>query len=155
MMKLYIMRHGQAESLPNSKGQRPLSPVGVAELEALARALEPKSLQISHVMHSEKRRAEETAKIMAKAIAKDQSMACSPLLNPDKDIDDLLIDIEAWHDDTLLVGHMPCVSQLVSQLVTGGQFIDVVRFAPGTLVCLERYDQSQWIVNWVLRPCLV
>jgi len=153
-MKIYIMRHGHAEQMPNSQGQRPLVSNGIAELEKLAHFLE--KTQVSHVMHSEKLRAKQTAEIMAKVMAPEHTLATNKLLNPEKDIDDIVSHIREWHEDTLLVSHMPFVSQLVSELVTGEQRFDVVRFTPGTIVCLERCNgHDRWVINWVLRANLL
>ena len=153
-MKLYCVRHGHAEQLPNKNGERPLTHEGVDEINRMAVYLAHRDVRAVHVMHSSKLRARQSAIILAEAVAKDQLVEICELLESDYPTAPLVDRIQEWHDDTLLVGHMPFMSQLVSALVLGDDYPDILRFPPATVVCLERFE-SRWILNWVLRPDLV
>lgn len=154
-MKIYCVRHGHAESMPNPAGERPLTEHGVQEITRIANHLANCGVHISHVMHSDKERTTQTATILAKSVAENTELESSPLLAPSESVESVLELIEDWHDDTMLVGHMPYISQLVSVLVTGSEAETLVRFTPGTVVCLERYEGKRWIINWMLRPDIV
>lgn len=73
-MKLYCVRHGQAESTALSDKQRALTEKGQADIEKIAAVLAQRHVAVAHVMHSEKQRAKQTAKILAQAVAPHQAM---------------------------------------------------------------------------------
>ena len=154
-MKIYCVRHGHAEPLADATGDRPLTQDGIDELKKVANYLAFRGFHVSHVMHSEKQRSKQTAEILAKQIATDTTPELCLLLSPDEPVDELVARIRTWHDDTLLVGHMPNISSLVSALVIGDQAQDLILFTPGTIVCLERNENQSWIINWIVRPELV
>lgn len=153
-MKLYCVRHGQAEQLPNKNGERPLTKEGVEEINRVAAYLAHRDMLSVHVMHSGKLRAQQSAIILAKAVVKDHSVEVCELLRSDHPTTLLIDRIQEWHDDTLLVGHMPFMSQLVSALILGNDYPDILRFSPATVVCLERFS-NRWILDWILHPDLV
>ncbi|QTS83742.1 phosphohistidine phosphatase SixA [Coxiella endosymbiont of Amblyomma nuttalli] len=153
-MKLYCVRHGHAEQLPNKSGERPLTQKGIEEINRIATYLAYRDVHAIHVMHSGKLRAQQSAVILAEAVAKNQLIEVCELLGSDHQIALLIDRVQEWHDDTLLVGHMPCMSQLVNTLILGDDYPDILRFTPATVVCLEQFE-NRWILNWVLRPDLV
>ena len=55
-------------------------------------------------------------------------------------------------DRTMLVGHMPFMGKLVSRLVSGNDSGHLVRFTPGTVVCLEKNETSGWAIAWMICP---
>lgn len=155
-MKLYCVRHGEAEKLPNAEGEYPLTPFGEEAVSKVATYLAHRGVHVVHVMHSGKLRAKQTADIFVKALSGGHAHATlCPSLHPESTVIDLVEDIRTWHDDTLLVGHMPFMSQLVSALLLADEGSDLVRFPPGTVVCLDRFEHQRWILDWVLRPDLV
>lgn len=154
-MKLYIMRHGHAEALPDAQGHRHLSSQGCAELEKLAALLHKHQAHVAQIVHSAKTRARETAEMMARGLSPDHPLEQNDFLNPTADLDELVTHLTQWQDDTLLVGHMPFISELVGQLVTKNPRCDLLRFTPGTLVCLESYDVERWMISWIIRPEMI
>jgi phosphohistidine phosphatase len=153
-MKLYCVRHGHAEQSPDKQGEYPLTAQGQAEVSKVAAYLGQRGAHVVHVLHSGKLRAQQTAKLFADAMGNGKTALC-PYLNMENALDPLLALIHEWHDDTLLVGHMPFMSQLVSALLLQNESHDIVRFPPGTVVCLDRFEHQRWILDWVLRPDLV
>jgi phosphohistidine phosphatase len=153
-LKLYCVRHGHAEKVPDKSGESPLTAEGVEGVSKVATYLAHRGAHVVHVMHSGKLRAKQTAEIFAKTIGNGATEIC-PLLNAEYTVDALLELIHEWHDDTLLVGHMPFMSQLVSALLLEDESYDIVRFPPGTVVCLDRFEHHRWILDWVLRPNLI
>ena len=58
--------------------------------------------------------------------------------------------------DVMRVGHLPYVDKLLSRLITGNEVQTCVRFAPGTIVALERKTViSMWEVIWEMPPALI
>ena len=153
-MKLFIMRHGEAMSSQLDPSQ-PLSPAGIFGIQNLASYLTTLNLQINHIIHSPRLRAVMTAKIMAQALHPEQVTKAKNSLDQISLLEETVHLIQELQDNTLLIGHMPFVSQLISYLSTGSTQHAVVCFSPGTLVCLEPGEQPNWIINWVLNPTIV
>ncbi|PMB54986.1 phosphohistidine phosphatase SixA [Coxiella endosymbiont of Rhipicephalus microplus] len=154
-MKLFCVRHGHAEQLPNLAGERPLTQEGIEEVGKVAVYLKHRGVYVVHLMHSGKLRAQQSAEILVSSLAESQAIEVCPLLGSDHPIAPLIDLIQEWYDDTMLVGHMPFISQLVSSLILGREGYDILCFPPGTVACLERIENSRWILNWVIRPDLV
>lgn len=154
-MKLFCVRHGHAEQIPNPAGERPLTCEGVDELRKVATYLKQRGVHVVHLMHSGKLRAEQSAEILASVLAEGQNIEVCPLLGCNQPTAHIIDLIQEWHDDTMLVGHMPFMSQLVSALILGNDSCNILRFPPGTVVCLERLENHLWILDWVVRPDLV
>jgi phosphohistidine phosphatase len=154
-MKLYCVRHGHAELALDATGERPLTDEGIEEVNKVTNYMAHLGLHVSHVLHSKALRAVQTAKILVEKIAVDTEAEPLNLLAPEEPVYPFIELLSSWHDDTLIVGHMPFVSQLVSALVARNEDLNIVRFTPATVVCLERYEADKWIINWILHPDLV
>ena len=154
-MKLYCVRHGEANSIevdPN----RALSKKGTADVEKLADYLAPHRLTIPHLMHSSLTRAQQTAAILAQKLDVEEVTECAALLDESADVQPLIDMIPAWTEDTMLVGHLPVMMQLISALVVGdANYVPIVRCPPGTIVCLDYYESQRWVVDWILSPGIV
>ena len=71
-------------------------------------------------------------------------------LGPNDDVDTLVRQLETERRDLLVVGHLPYLSRLVSELVGRDQTRPLVSFSNAGVVCLERKD-AEWLVVYVLR----
>lgn len=154
-MKLYCVRHGQALAPSPTEPDPILSPEGEADVSCVASALHQRGEIASYVYSSYKKRAIQTAGIFAEKLDVLGGSTVLDLLDPAKSLDPLVQEIESWCDDTMLIGHMPFIGELVSQLVSQQTNYPLVRFTPGTAVCLERKDGNQWVIGWVLRADLL
>ena len=154
-MKLYCVRHGEAESADVDSG-RPLTQNGRQEVERVANYLHAHDIKVSHILHSTKLRAKETAEIFAKTMSSVQVTQCESILDEDANVNALLEMITTWTDDTLVVGHLPFMPRLISGLVIGNPDIyPIVNYPPAGIVCLEHFDQHRWMIQWILNPSLV
>ncbi len=154
-MKLLCVRHGHAETVPDNNGDRHLTAIGVQEVTRVADYIAKRGTHVAHILNSNKVRAIETARIFAEHIMGSQESEYSEMLDLSKPVRPLVEAVNSWTDDTMLVGHMPFVSQLVSTLVLGDEYHEIFRFPPATVVCLERRSHDRWLVDWVVRPELV
>ncbi len=50
---------------------------------------------------------------------------------------------------------MPFIEKLVGQLVVGDPSISLVKFKPGTIICLERVKDNSWVIAWMIGPELL
>ena len=153
-MKLYCVRHGEAMSGTDDQ-ERCLSAKGEEDITKIANYLSHHHVHVHHILVSDKRRAKQTAAIFQQALAVDQVTATAVLSDPEGTVDELVEMISSWHDDTMLIGHMPFLSHLVSALVVGNDTNPLTIFPPGNVVCLEQTQGKHWIINWLLHPGLV
>ena len=153
-MKIYLMRHGDAES-PATDPQCPLSPTGKMDIERVAANLSRYPLDITHIFHSEKLRAQQTAHIVATHLTLNGLMDVHSNMNPNDSVIPLADEINHSDTDLLFVGHMPFMGKLVSHLIMQNDQNEVILFRTGTIVCLERISHStSWLIQWVINPDL-
>ena len=153
-IKLYLAQHGEAVQ-KEVDPERPLSDQGQADIERVAAFIEQTGIQVERVIHSGKRRAEQTAKRLAMAAAPGVSLETSGLINPNDNPSAFDWQSDSWNKDTLIVGHLPFMSKLISHLVINDKDKIIVAFQPGSVVCLEHHDDAYWQINWMIRPELL
>ena len=153
-MKLYLVRHGEAVS-SDVDPARPLSRRGRTEVRRVAHFLARAGVSPQSIRHSGKRRAEQTAELLADALGTTTPVEELPGLDPHDPTDEFLYILREWTEDTMVVGHLPFLEKLVSRLLVGDENASIVSFSPATMVCLERAEAGQWYVVWMVRPELV
>ena len=155
-MHIYLVQHGAA--VPKDEDpERPLSDSGSNDIKRMASFLARSRVSATLVIHSGKLRALETALLLAKVLGTGNLVEeVASGLAPNNSTDEVFEAIDGWTEDTIVVGHLPFMSKLVSRLVTGNENETVVHFKPGSIACLERGENgSGWTVSWHLRPELL
>ena len=152
-MKLYLVQHGEAVDKAIDP-ERPLSEQGREDVSVMAKRLGDTGLGVERVWHSGKRRADETATSLAKAVCKGHRAEAITGIRPNDDVAAFAQDADVWDQDTLVVGHLPFMGRLVSHLVCGDADMPLVAFRPGSVACLERTGDGNWLLQWMLRPGL-
>jgi len=154
-MRLYLVRHGQAYS-EDADPDRNLTEQGRKDVEKVSAFLRKQGgLHISVVWHSGKARAEQTAKIIASAIITDRGVSQHDGLAPNDPVAVIKQEILQSENDLMIVGHLPFLSKLASELITGDASAETVAFEAGGVVCLERSQDDTWMVRWVIMPELL
>ena len=153
-MKLYLAQHGEAKSKQQDP-DRPLTDQGLADIIALSEFLLRRHVKVKRAIHSGKLRARQTTEQLARNIAPGIALEVSDVINPNDDPAVLASQIQGWHEDILIVGHLPFMAKLVSLLVTQQTDFDCVSYQPGTLVCLGQADNPHWSVEWMITPELL
>jgi phosphohistidine phosphatase len=150
-MRLYLVQHGDA--VPEDVDPaRPLSETGRSDVAKVARFLAASGVRVGQMLHSGKLRAEQTAELLAAKLAPGHTPVARAGLNPKDPTDDIAHEVGVWHQDVMLVGHLPFMAKLASRLVTGGEDVPVVAFQPGAIVCLERSEEQRWTITCMVRP---
>lgn len=117
-MRIWILRHGQAEPMAPTDAQRPLTETGRDEAITMARQLAGEPLDA--ILASPFVRAQQTAALVQQTIGYTRSIATAAWLTPDDDPRQAVEYLgERSETNLLLVSHQPLVSQLVSLLVEG------------------------------------
>ena len=148
-MKVFLVQH--AKPKPEEEDpQKSLSQQGKAEAQKVAEFV--KNIKINKIQHSGKLRAQQTAEILAKSLLADVVKA--DVLEPMADPQIWKNRLEEQSEDVMLVGHLPHLAKLASQLLTQNQEKPVISFKQGGIVCLEKTDHS-WEVAWMITPELL
>jgi phosphohistidine phosphatase len=150
-MKLYLAQHGNAVAKEEDPA-RPLSEQGERDVRSMASRLGDAGIQVTRVWHSGKLRAVQTAEILAKETLSGRKAECIKGLGPNDPVAEFATDADVWDEDTLVVGHLPFMSRLLSLLLVDDAGHELVRFSPGSVVCLERDATDRWVLAWMLRP---
>lgn len=145
---VYLVRHGEARSKLEDP-QRGLSERGQHSVEQLASWLCRAGIVVDEIRHSGILRAEQTARILAGALPSAEPPQPDRGLDPDDDVRPAAESLARASRTIMLVGHLPFLDRLVSQLVLGSLEPSLVEFAPATLVRLVQ-DEEGWRID-----CLV
>ncbi len=150
-MSIYLVRH--ATALPAEKDpQRGLSEEGLKEAGKIAEFLKGK-IRVDVIYHSPKKRAHQTALVLAEGL-KPQKITETDGLLPDD-------GPELWHTrlkgenrSVMLVGHLPHMEKLAKALLSvradGGR----INFMPASVMCLEEVE-GVFALRWFLDPSVL
>ncbi len=153
-MKLYLVRHGAAHA-GGVDSERRLTDEGRADITRLAALLARAGVRVERVVHSGKQRAFETATLFAQELGADGRVEeIADGLSPDDSPQTMADVIAGWDGDTMLVGHLPHIGRLTTQLIAGADGRTVAMFSPGTVACLERMGDT-WALAWMANPELI
>ena len=153
-MALYLVQHG--ESVPKEVNpERPLTEQGEQDIDRLASFLTQAGIKADRVIHSGKLRALQTAQRLAEAIAPGVQLESSGLINPNDNPKAFDWQSQSWDTATLIVGHLPFMSKLVSHLLIEDETTLITAYQPGSIVCLAHDDNAHWQINWMIRPELL
>lgn len=154
MMKLYLVQHGEAVA-KEVDPDRPLSERGFRDMEKMALFLRRGGISVGRILHSGKRRAEQTAQMLAAAIMPGDQPKSVEGIKPNDDVAAFRERLVNLHDDMLVAGHLPFMGRLVAWLITGNQNLEMASYKPGSIVCLEQKEEGGWILEWMVRPELL
>lgn len=134
-MKLYLMQHALAYPVEKDP-ERPLSPVGIEQAQAAALGLKRYGLNFDLIITSPKRRAQQTAALVAERVRYPYSdIVTTTAVLPDHQPQELLdlLQTEPLDSSILVVGHMPHLANLAHELMQGGELL----FTNAGLTCLD------------------
>ena len=148
-MALYIVQHGQ--SLPKDiDPERGLSEQGRREVERIAGVAKGYRVKVTTIIHSGKKRARETAEILASALNPAVGIFQRDGFGPHDDVPLLAgtLDPDADH---MLVGHLPFLEKLIAYLITGKTDPPIFKLQNGGILCMNRQGGT-WVILWALMP---
>jgi phosphohistidine phosphatase len=148
-MKFYLIQHGEAKSEAEDR-ERSLTARGEEEVRRVATVATRMGIRASSIYHSGKRRAQQTAEIMASALG--LTAVSFQGLNPLDDVRPWAERISKEEKDLMIVGHLPFLEKLTSLLLCGNESAGLILFRYGGIVCLHRKEVGGWAVQWVLTP---
>jgi phosphohistidine phosphatase len=152
-MKLYLVQHGKAVPEEVDR-ERPLTEEGRREVEKVASFVKKLDLSVDYLWHSGKKRAAQTAQILAEVVKVRKGSRAREGLAPNDDVGAIREELAA-SGDVLIVGHLPFLSKLASLLLTGSESAGAVAFKNGGIVCLSLSDEKRWQLEWAVTPELL
>jgi phosphohistidine phosphatase len=148
-MKVYLMQHALAYPAEEDR-ERPLSPAGVAQAKAAAKVIKRLGLNFDLIVASPKRRAHQTAALIAEGIRYPHSdILTSEAILPDQLPQDLLdlLQKEATESQILVIGHMPQLAKLARELMQGGELL----IENAGLTCINILESESGRLEFHLR----
>ena len=145
-MKLYLIRHGDAEYSTNDT-IRPLSPQGELEAKNAGRYLLKTDSKLDFIYHSTLRRSRETAEHIA------QTLNAVALLNERDGLrpeDDSLLfaeELQIERQSGAIIGHLPFLHILASTLLLSSPELLPIKYTTGSVLCLEREGYGEWLLR--------
>ena len=128
-MKLYLLRHGEAEPYRSDDASRALTRVGCDAVVTRGEALAP----VDQLFCSPYVRARQSADLVQQRLG--QNIQIEPLLTPDQPVKAVIDWLQTLPEgDTCLIGHNPLLSQLANTLLGESS---TVSLSTAGLVCLE------------------
>jgi phosphohistidine phosphatase len=150
-MALYLVQHGKNRS-KDQDPEKGLSDEGRREVERIASVAAGYGVQVSRIRHSGKKRARETAELIAEALNPSGGLEAAEGMGPLDDVERLAPSLKP-EENLMLVGHLPFLDKLLSLLVLGEAGRSILRFQNGGILCLDRDSQGQgWWMRWTLMP---
>lgn len=152
-MELFLVQHGEAR--PESEDpERSLNDRGEEAVRRMAAWAAQVGLKVDQIRHSGKKRAEQTAALLAERLNPAQGVIAVEGLTPNDDVRPVADAIPAEQGPVMLVGHLPHLSRLANLLLTGDAESSVLRFQMAGIVCLSNRE-GKWAVHWVMPPDLL
>ena len=153
-MALFLVQHG-INSPKDIDPEKGLSDFGREETNRIAQVAKGYKIPVQKIVHSSKKRAEQTAGIFHETFALETPMNKISGIKPMDDTRSFAATIEL-KGNLMVVGHMPFLERLVSFLTTGSEYCRVLKFQNSGIVCLdmERRDdkKADWFIKWTLNP---
>jgi phosphohistidine phosphatase len=149
-MEVYLVQHGEAKREEEDPA-RALTDRGKREAEGVARAAGRAGLALAEILHSGKRRAQETAEIFAVRLKPSRGVREAAGLAPMDDPAAAEGLIEGAAGPLMLVGHLPHMGRLASLLLAADPGKEIIAFRMGGIVCLSR-EEGGWRLRWMLTP---
>jgi phosphohistidine phosphatase len=152
-MNLYLVQHGEAKSKAEDPA-RPLADRGAEVVRRMAEWSATRQLAVDQIRHSGKRRAEETAELFAQRLKPAGGVVAVSGMGPTDDVRPIATAVDREEQDIMLVGHLPFLGRLASQLVIGNADRNLIRFQNAGIVCLS-HDEGDWLIRWTMVPELL
>ncbi|MCY1552389.1 Phosphohistidine phosphatase SixA [compost metagenome] len=117
-MRLWLLRHGEAEPQARSDAERALTARGRQEVRQAAVQLQGRALKA--ILASPYVRAQQTAALVRKALGFTDGIHTVTWLTPDNDPREVLAQLDHYPEgELLLVSHQPLVGALAGLLIHG------------------------------------
>jgi len=152
-MSLFLVRHGISQP-PDKDSDPGLTKEGIADVERISAVAKGYNVFVSTIAHSGKKRAKQTADILAAVFQPEKGVIQREGLKPMDDVAAFARYISR-EDNLMVVGHLPFLEKLTAYLITGLMEPSVFQFQNGGIICLDiNINTGNWIIKWALMPTI-
>jgi len=136
-MKLYLLRHGEAETRAHNDPGRELTARGRSEVVQVARLFAARNIQLERCFASPYVRAAQTAALFLPEAKQCIIAETTPVLMPEVRASIVMDFLEGVREqEVLMVSHNPLVSEL-NALLTEGDISNMHILGTSELICIE------------------
>ncbi len=153
-MLLYLVQHGEAKK-EEEDPSRGLTKKGMDDVWKTASFARDRVSAGVGIFHSGKTRALQTARIIADFVKSEVDAAETGSMAPMDDPGIWAEKLREMSGDVMLVGHLPHLAKLAGLLLCGKAEQPVIDFTMGGIVCLKRFDDGRWALQWAVVPEMV
>jgi phosphohistidine phosphatase len=150
-MHLYLVQHAEAKK-EEEDPLRTLTDEGIQDIKKVASYVVKLNLKVTNIYHSGKTRALQTAQILHESLNTSAGISQTDGLSPMDKPGVWAERLGSVKDNIMIVGHLPHLSKLASLLLAGDEGKDIVNVQMASIVCLKRFDDGHWAVDWMLTP---
>ncbi|MFA6600121.1 MAG: phosphohistidine phosphatase SixA [Candidatus Omnitrophota bacterium] len=155
-MELYLMRHGEALSASKDP-LRGLSSEGRSQARRTAGILKERGIRPTHIWHSSKLRAKETALEVSRVLSLADMPRQEEGLDPDDQPDRTVMAVDALACEQpearlLIVSHLPFLPHLVAALENSPGGLPTTEFPEAGIACLSPNGRGTWRIEWQATP---
>ena len=153
-MFLYLVQHAEAKREEEDPA-RGLTGKGLNDIRKVAEYAAKLNIITKEIFHSGKTRAQQTARVLSDFLRPEKGISQTDGLSPMGDPEVWFGRVSKMEADIMLVSHLPFLSKLASLLLCGDKEKNVVNFKMGCIVCLKRFEDGRWAVEWMIVPEVV
>ncbi len=153
-MEIYLMQHGEAYAEDQDPG-RSLTPQGKDQIHSSGKALRKLGVDIDLIVSSPKKRARQTAEIVAGELGYSKAIEVTETLEPLAPSEEAIAYLGVFADrrNVLLVGHLPSLGGIAANLMSEEGQVSV-HFEMGGVcrIDVETLPTHAGDLRWVLPP---
>ncbi|MBI5409511.1 MAG: phosphohistidine phosphatase SixA [Nitrospirae bacterium] len=153
-MFLYLIQHAEAMREEDDPS-RSLTEKGIADIKKVAECAAKLDLKADLICHSGKMRAMQTAQILTDYLKFGKPLTYTDGLAPMDDVQIWINRLARMDEDVMLVGHLPHLGSLSAALLCGDKDKNLIDFKMGCVVCLKRFEDGKWAVEWMITPEMI
>ncbi|VFP87110.1 phosphohistidine phosphatase SixA [Candidatus Erwinia haradaeae] len=153
-MKLFLMRHGEADLLTCSDFSRPLTSCGYSESRKIARWLHIKNINIQQALTSPYLRAQQTLDVIREVFSLiNNQVNTLHQLRPNGESSQVLSYLKLLDNNitqsVIIISHLPCINSLLKEIFLNE---NKIIFTPSSIACIDLHfnfllNKLQWIIS--------
>jgi len=157
-MEIYLIQHGEAYA-EDQDPERSLTPGGEGQIRSSGMALRKLGVDIDLIVSSPKKRARQTAEIVAGELGyPKEGIEVTKSLEPLAPCEDAIAYLKQFIDRgrVLLSGHLPSLGEIASTLMSEGHPVSI-HFEMGGVcrIDVEALPTHKGDLRWILPPTLL
>jgi len=121
-------------------------------VQRIAEVARSYGIPVGHIVHSGKKRARQTAEILAAVLSPEKGVGEISGIKPLDDVAAFAEQVD-FTTNTMVVGHLPFLERFTSFLILGEQEPLVFKLQNGGILCLDQFENlARPAIKWALMP---